>query len=364
MVQVQDSIIDKYHDPLAANAHASPVAQLSPISDASSSAIFIKVDQNGKAGNLADAPGEEECGEISQRTPGADALTPEDADIRKDYDDTIFPQQLMDMVERETNGGATVNGERVLEWLPAGDSFVIRDKKSLELEVLPKYFRTKCKSMSFVRKLYRQVIGISFTDCAGSSSSGSFTTHVSSSLRFEYRWGFRRVEKYKSGTMVFTHVNFVRDEKKRCLIMRSVAKKTPTIKDFPFGLVGRPPAAINVPQGFGLNYPQYGMDPMSSVLSMTNGGGLGESSSLAMANRFPQMGSMGITYLLRLQKIELERQRQLMIVSMMANGLDSTAASAFSLPTAVGLNTNYGMSNFGMSFLLASELLKRDPNMR
>ena len=180
MVQVQDSIIDDamtHHDPLAANAHASPVVQLSPISDASSSALVIKVDQSGKARNLADAPGEDECDEISQRTSGADALTPEDA--------TIFPQQLMDMVERETNGGATVNGERVLEWLPAGDSFVIRDKKSLELEVLPKYFRTKCKSMSFVRKLYRQVIGILFTDCAGSSSTGSFTTHVSSSLRYE-----------------------------------------------------------------------------------------------------------------------------------------------------------------------------------
>ena len=173
-----------HHDPLAANAHASPVVQLSPIADASSSALVIKVDQSGKAGNLADAPGEDECDEIPQRTPGADALTPEDADIRKDNDETIFPQQLMDMVERETNRGATINGERVLEWLPAGDSFGIRDKKSLELEVLPKYFRTKCKSMSFVRKLYRQVIGISFTDCAGSSSTGSFTTHVSSSPRY------------------------------------------------------------------------------------------------------------------------------------------------------------------------------------
>ena len=181
------------------------------------------------------------------------------------------------------------------------------------------------------------------------------------------RWGFRRVEKYNR-TMVFTHVNFVRDEKKRCLIMRSVAKKTPTIKDFPFGMVGRPPAAINVPQVIGLNYPQYGMDFMSSGLSMTNGGGLGESSSLAMANRFLQMGSMGITSaevfeagLLRLQKIERERQRQLVIMSMMANGLVSTAASAFCLPTTMGLNTNYGISNFGniSDIHLASELMKR-----
>ena len=186
---VQDSITDdamSYHDQLAANACASPVAQLAPIADDSSSALAIQVDRNDKAGNPADAPDDEEYSEISQRTPGADTLVmPEDADIRKDNDETIFPQQLMDMVERETNGGATVNGERVLEWLPAGDAFVIRDKKSLELEVLPKYFRNKCKSMSFVRKLYRQVIGILFTDCAGSSSTGSFTTHVSSSLRYE-----------------------------------------------------------------------------------------------------------------------------------------------------------------------------------
>ena len=46
MVQVQDSIIDDamtHHDPLTANAHASPVVQLSPIADASSSALVVKV---------------------------------------------------------------------------------------------------------------------------------------------------------------------------------------------------------------------------------------------------------------------------------------------------------------------------------
>ncbi len=46
MVQVQDSIIDDamtHHDPLTANAHASPVIQLSPIADASSSALVVKV---------------------------------------------------------------------------------------------------------------------------------------------------------------------------------------------------------------------------------------------------------------------------------------------------------------------------------
>lgn len=148
-------------DPFAANAHASPVTEYPPReADASDSAQA----QVMKDDTLADVKSEEKNSEKSQQTPDADPLvTPEDADVKRDHDETIFPQQLMDMVEKETNEGTTVNGERVLEWLPAGDSFVIRDKKSLELEVLPKYFRTHCKTMSFVRKLYRQVIGISFT---------------------------------------------------------------------------------------------------------------------------------------------------------------------------------------------------------
>jgi hypothetical protein len=83
------------------------------------------------------------------------------------------------------------------------------------------------------------------------------------------------------------------------------------------------------------------------------------------------MGSMGITSAdvieagLRLQKMERERQRQLMIMSMMTNGLGSSVVSAFSPPTTMGLNNNYGISNFGnMSDIhLASELMKRNLNM-
>jgi hypothetical protein len=172
--------------------------------------------------------------------------------------------------------------------------------------------------------------------------------------------------------MVFMHVNFVRGEKKRCLVMRSVAKKTPAMKDFPFGLAGRMPASVNAPQEFGLNFPQHGMDPMGGALSMTNGYGLGDSSSLAMNNRFPQLGQLGITSAdvfeagLRLQKMERERQRQLMIMSMMTNGLGSSSATTFNPPPNMGLNNNFGMSNFGnMSDMhLASELMKRNPNMR
>ena len=79
-----------------------------------------------------------------------------------------FPQQLMNLLESETcddidaircpttahnvmNGNV---GEKVIELL-IDDSFIIRDKITLEQEVLPKYFDDKCKFMSFVRKLYR-----------------------------------------------------------------------------------------------------------------------------------------------------------------------------------------------------------------
>lgn len=73
-------------------------------------------------------------------------------------EEATFPQQLMDVIDSETNdGSATVDGERILEWLPDGDAFVIRDKKAFERDVLPNYFSAKCKFMSFVRKLYRQV---------------------------------------------------------------------------------------------------------------------------------------------------------------------------------------------------------------
>ena len=72
--------------------------------------------------------------------------------------EATFPQQLMDVIERETaNGSSTSAGEKVLEWLPNGDAFIIRDKALFEREVLPKHFSAKCKFMSFVRKLYRYV---------------------------------------------------------------------------------------------------------------------------------------------------------------------------------------------------------------
>ena len=73
--------------------------------------------------------------------------------------EATFPQQLMDVIEKETTDGTDASdGKKVMEWLPNGDAFIIRDKSLLEKEVLPKYFNAKCKFMSFVRKLYRYVI--------------------------------------------------------------------------------------------------------------------------------------------------------------------------------------------------------------
>eukprot|EP00804_Cyclotella_cryptica_P028200 CCRYP_011046-RA/>CCRYP_011046-RA protein AED:0.00 eAED:0.00 QI:393/1/1/1/1/1/2/147/403 len=109
--------------------------------------------------------------------------------------DATFPQQLMDVIERETtNGSTTSTGEKVLEWLPNGDAFIIRDKALLEREVLPRHFSAKCKFMSFVRKLYR--------------------------------WGFRQVEKNVPGVTIFMHTNFIRGDKNRCLLMRSIVKNS------------------------------------------------------------------------------------------------------------------------------------------
>ncbi len=75
-------------------------------------------------------------------------------------EELTFPELLMDAIESETVAAAddaimASNGERVLEWLPDGESFVIRDKALLEKKVLPRQFAVRTKFMSFLRKLYR-----------------------------------------------------------------------------------------------------------------------------------------------------------------------------------------------------------------
>ena len=81
-------------------------------------------------------------------------------EVANDGVNATFPQQLMNIIEQETKDGTDIDGERVLEWLPNGDAFIIRDKKALERKVLPRYFSSRCKFTSFVRKLYRYVCSI------------------------------------------------------------------------------------------------------------------------------------------------------------------------------------------------------------
>ena len=77
--------------------------------------------------------------------------------------EVTFPQKLMEIIEKEARDGAKVDGERVLDWGEEGKSFLIRDKAMFERRVLPRHFTAKCKFMSFVRKLYRQVLFMHLT---------------------------------------------------------------------------------------------------------------------------------------------------------------------------------------------------------
>ncbi len=77
---------------------------------------------------------------------------------RKDASSTTFPQYLMNVIERESQH----DQPNILDWVEVngGDAFLIRDKEAFERNIVPKYFSrgvTKCKFMSFVRKLYRYV---------------------------------------------------------------------------------------------------------------------------------------------------------------------------------------------------------------
>ncbi len=103
----------------------------------------------------------EECNKSDTEcsTPVSDSYTNEDHSIRYQHHKKLspFPLQLMDLIENESvdENAATINGYKALEWLPTGDKFIIRDRRTVERCVLPKYFSNNCKFMSFVRKLYR-----------------------------------------------------------------------------------------------------------------------------------------------------------------------------------------------------------------
>jgi hypothetical protein len=84
----------------------------------------------------------------------------DDVNTTRQRHEATFPQKLMQVIEKEARDGATVGGEPVLDWGEEGKSFLIRDKAMFERRVLPRHFTAKCKFMSFIRKLYRQVLFI------------------------------------------------------------------------------------------------------------------------------------------------------------------------------------------------------------
>jgi hypothetical protein len=79
--------------------------------------------------------------------------------LHHDTTSTTFPQHLMDVIEQESQQDNNNGDLSILDWVEGGDAFLIRDKVAFERTVLPKYFskNCKCKFISFVRKLYRQV---------------------------------------------------------------------------------------------------------------------------------------------------------------------------------------------------------------
>ena len=155
-----------------ANATLDLLAKNAPYMPMEESAPHVKTEQNSAACNTNEEATDESSKEANNsqglmkyiiNKPSCSTLATTTADqggsgtppSASEEDAATFPQQLMDVIDQEAKEGATVNGERVLDWLPSGDGFIIRDKAIMEKEVLPRHFTAKCKFMSFVRKLYR-----------------------------------------------------------------------------------------------------------------------------------------------------------------------------------------------------------------
>lgn len=317
---------------------------------------LMKTVQNERRNEIDSAPPKTAAEQGSSRADAPSASPDDDFNVKEQ--EATFPEQLMDAIEQETNDEAAVRvkGERVLEWLPSGKSFVIRDKKSLEKDVLPKHFTAKCKFMSFVRKLYR--------------------------------WGFRQIEKNAPGVMIFTNECFVRGDKKRCHMMRSIVKKPTGQVQVPYSDLAGCMPFNNALQGFGSNMlgpnNQYDMDQAFMRNSMAahsfpsqqqarqmhpsfnqvgdSGIGMGMQSSRFMPNQAHLGGMTSFDAGLRLERME-HRQQQLMNMYKNSNG---HVASPFnSQPAGMALSNNYVNPKAGqMSEIeLASELIKRDPGI-
>lgn len=370
-----DLLAKNAHDQLSNHSSQGALALL--MQGKNDSAVGVKDEGN----TLHPVKGEDGSGTKSPDQTEEDA---EDEDSKTQ--EATFPQQLMDAVEQETVHGTSTcaDGKRVLEWLPTGDAFVIRDKGRFEREVLPKYFVTKCKVMSFVRKLYR--------------------------------WGFRQVEKNLHGGMIFMHVHFIRGERKRCLMMRSTVKvKKPSVEQ-PHGLPGfsgQLPANNNGLQAFGgwnnqlmngndimrqslaAQYPQqvqnmqmyHGLNQGGNGgLMNPNGAGPGGPSSLFMPNQhFNNQGSLGMTPAGMFQAGLHQKQQlqQMQHSSMHQNNTMHDASSSMlhnsnapaqstSVPPPASMAKDNNTSHFsgGGSNLtddpelkLASEIMRCDPNI-
>jgi len=297
--------------------------------------------------------------------------------------EVTFPRQLMDVIEHQsTKGGAvTVSGERVLEWLPSGDAFIIRDKVVLEKEVLPRHFSAKCKFMSFVRKLYR--------------------------------WGFRQLEKDSRGILIFSHSNFVRGDKKRCLKMRSIVKKPSAREQQGFSASGgimtggvlSPPNDMHALRAFGAsNSPSstgqyYRMGPSGGGGCMREfqrpvagdrwaplppsrqfypyrgegGGMMNPSDGMGYCGSPPsrRMGGMTSTEMfeaaLRLERLEERERKQRKMEMLQSRDVYSTSSSINLPPPAMGRKKGSGGNPVlgRMSDVeLAYEMMKQDSQMR
>jgi HSF-type DNA-binding len=66
----------------------------------------------------------------------------------KDDDSKIFPQRLMEILSDPQSSG-------IIEWLPHGRAFVVKDRALFAEKVMPVYFSRHAKYSSFTRKLNR-----------------------------------------------------------------------------------------------------------------------------------------------------------------------------------------------------------------
>lgn len=99
------------------------------------------------------------------------------------------------------------------------------------------------------------------------------------------RWGFRQVEK-TTPSMVFMHTHFVRGDKKRCLMMRSIVKKPSTRQQ----QQGMQASAMMQQYGMGMG----GMNSMvMGGMGGMNGMGMGMN-GMGMSMNGSSMGYMGM----------------------------------------------------------------------